>query len=169
MNSATHKKKRLSKPSARSKSRRVDREVSAGGIVFRRHGGMVQFALMLDSYGKWAFPKGHVERGESMEEAAARETLEELGLVEIRLLETLGKIDIWFRDRYQKKGTLIHKDIHYFLFETTADAVLYPDPREHAYEAKWVRPDELLEASSYPDMIPVLKQALAYVQGETAG
>lgn len=118
---------------------------------------------MLDSYGKWAFPKGHVEHGESIEEAGARETLEELGLVEIRLLESLGKIDIWFRDRYQKKGSLIHKDIHYFLFETPSDAELHPDPEEHAYEAKWVSPDDLLEASSYADMVPVLNRALTYV------
>ena len=66
---------------------------------------------MMDSYGKWAFPKGHVEPGETFEEAAARETLEELGLEQIRLLEYLGKIDIWFRDRFEKERTLIHKDI----------------------------------------------------------
>jgi len=118
---------------------------------------------MLDSYGKWAFPKGHVEAGESLEEAAARETLEELGLTEIRLLETLGKIDIWFRDRFQKKGSLIHKDIHYFLFETPEDAELRPDPSQHAYEGRWVDPEQLLEASSYPDMVPVLRRAIAYV------
>lgn len=164
MQNETRKKKKPSKSSGRR--RRVEQEVSAGGIVFRRHGGHVEFALMLDSYDKWAFPKGHVEEGESIEEAAARETLEELGLSEIRLLETLGKIDIWFRDRYQKKGTLIHKDIHYFLFETTSDAELHPDPEEHAYEAKWVRPDKLLAASSYADMVPVLKRALAYVEGK---
>lgn len=163
MQNATRKKKKPSKSSARNKHRRVEQEVSAGGIVFRRHGGHVEFALMLDSYDKWAFPKGHVEEGESIEEAAARETLEELGLSEIRLLETLGKIDIWFRDRYQKKGALIHKDIHYFLFETTADAELHPDPEEHAYEGKWVRPEKLLATSSYADMVPVLKRALAYV------
>lgn len=118
---------------------------------------------MMDSYGKWAFPKGHVERGETIEEAAARETLEELGLSEIRLLEPLGKIDIWFRDRFEKKDALIHKDIHYFLFETTPDAELHPDPSEHAYEAKWVSPDRLLAESSYADMIPILTRALAMV------
>ena len=118
---------------------------------------------MMDSYGKWAFPKGHVERGESMEEAAARETLEELGLSEIRLLEPLGKIDIWFRDRFEKKDALIHKDIHYFLFETTPDAELFPDPKEHSYGAKWVLPERLLEESSYADMIPILNRALALV------
>lgn len=167
MPSVIHKKKKPSKSSPRNKSRRVEREVSSGGIVFRRFGGKIQFALMLDSYDKWAFPKGHVETGESIEEAAARETLEELGLSEIRLLESLGKIDIWFRDRYEKKGTLIHKDIHYFLFETTADAELHPDPGEHAYDAKWVAPSELMSASSYPDMVPVLERALTYVENES--
>lgn len=118
---------------------------------------------MKDSYGKWAFPKGHVEPGETFEEAAARETLEEMGLEQVRLLEYLGKIDIWFRDRFQKKGTLIHKDIHYYLFETTENAVLHPDPEEHVFEARWVSAKKLIEVSSYPDMIPILKRALHYV------
>lgn len=121
---------------------------------------------MKDSYGKWAFPKGHVEAGESFEEGAARETLEELGLEEIRLLDYLGKIDIWFRDRFEKQGKLVHKDIHYFLFETKGEATLHPDPTQHAYEAKWVSPSQLLSTSNYPDMIPILKQALLYVKRE---
>lgn len=117
---------------------------------------------MKDSYDKWAFPKGHVETGESLEEGAARETLEELGLDEIRLIDYLGKIDIWFRDRFEKQGKLIHKDIHYFLFEAPHNAVLRPDPTQHAYEAKWISPSQLLTTSDYPDMIPILKRALSY-------
>jgi len=168
MQGSIRKKRRPSRSSGspRKPRERVEREVSAGGVVFKRPEGargQVQFAMMLDSYGKWAFPKGHVESGETNEEAAARETLEELGLEQVRLLEYLGKIDIWFRDRYQKKGTLIHKDIHYFLFEAPPEAVLHPDPEEHAYEAKWVSGKKLIEQSSYPDMIPILKRAIAYV------
>lgn len=143
---------------------RAVKEVSSGGLVFKRVPRGVQFAVMLDSYGKWAFPKGHVELGESLPEAAARETLEELGLNQVRLLEYLGKIDIWFRDRFEKHGALVHKDIHYFLFEALADADLHPDPAERAYEAMWVSSKQLFKASSYPDMAPIIKRALALVE-----
>lgn len=148
----------------KSKKESVERELSAGGIVFRRKGARIWIALMQDPYGKWTFPKGHVESGEEIEEAAARETLEELGLEQVRLLEPLGKIDIWFRDRFQKKGKLIHKDIHYFLFETPANASLHPDPDEHALAARWVPAGSILKESSYPDMIPVLRRALEYLK-----
>ena len=59
-----------------SKREPVQREVSAGGIVFRSSGNCVSFAVMKDSYGKWTFHKVHVEQWEDLEEAAARETLE---------------------------------------------------------------------------------------------
>ena len=144
----------------------MEREVSAGGVVIKREGRRFLVALMKDSYGKWTFPKGHVEAGEFLEEAAARETLEELGLEEIRLLSYLGKIDIWFRDRFDKKGTLVHKDIHYYLFHAPVCAVLHPDPSEHALDGKWVSLNQLMKASEYPDLVPVVKRTLNYVDTE---
>ena len=57
-------------PERSSKKEPVQREVSAGGIVFRKVGNTISFAVMKDSYGKWTFPKGHVELGEDLEEAA---------------------------------------------------------------------------------------------------
>jgi 8-oxo-dGTP pyrophosphatase MutT (NUDIX family) len=147
-----------------SKRDPVVRELSAGGIVFKRSGHSVLFAMMRDSYGKWTFPKGHVEQGEEIEEAAARETLEELGLDEIRLIDYLGKIDIWFRDKFHQKGKLIHKDIHYYLFESRNHEELHPDPQEHAYDAKWVALAKVTQVSSYPDMVPIVKKAMELIK-----
>ena len=144
----------------------AEKETSAGGVVFRRTWSGIVVALMKDSYGKWTLPKGHVEKGESLEEAAARETLEELGLEEIRFLEPLGKISIWFRDRFEKKGKLINKDIHYFLFETPSHAHLAPDSTQNAYDAKWVSINKLLQSSDYPDLIPIFKNAVAYLKAK---
>lgn len=146
------------------KKETVQREISAGGIVFRKSGKNISFALMKDSYGKWTFPKGHVEAAEDLEEAAARETLEELGLEEIRLLDYLGKIDIWFRDKFHKKDQLIHKDIHFYLFEAFPGSALHPDPSEHVLEAKWVPLSTIGRVSSYRDMIPIIKRAVELVK-----
>ncbi len=132
--------------------------------MFVRSGNSLLFAVMKDSYEKWTFPKGHVERGEDVEEAAARETLEELGLEQIRLLDYIGKIDIWFRDKFHKKGQLIHKDIHYYLFEAEEHSELHPDPDEHVYEAKWIPLSKVERVSSYPDMIPIVKKAVELVK-----
>jgi 8-oxo-dGTP pyrophosphatase MutT (NUDIX family) len=148
------------------KKQRPVHEESAGGIVFKRTKNGVVFALMKDSFGKWAFPKGHIEKGEEIAETAARETLEELGLDELLLVEFLGKIEIWFRDRFVNKGALVHKDIHFFLFETPEDAVLTPQVDEFISEAKWVSITKLLKMSSYKDMEQIVKRAIRYVKNE---
>ncbi|KKW30044.1 MAG: hypothetical protein UY72_C0025G0020 [Candidatus Uhrbacteria bacterium GW2011_GWD2_52_7] len=139
-------------------------EVSSGGLVFRNTPRGVQFAMVKDSYGKWAFPKGHVRKGESLRDCAIREINEEMGLVGLRHLARLSTIDIWFRDRFVHKGKLVHKYIHYFLFEAPENAVLQkPKPvaqGETIRAVAWVPADELLGRSSYRDMIGIIKKAL---------
>lgn len=139
-------------------------EVSAGGLVFKRTRDGIVFAMVVDSYGKWAFPKGHVRPDERYREAAVREIREEMGLTRLRTIARLDTIDIWFRDRFVHKGSLIHKYIHYFLFEAHPDAILIkPAPQEQGETIKdvaWVPADELLKRSSYKDMLGIIKKAL---------
>lgn len=139
-------------------------EVSAGGLVFRRTKEGVQFAMVIDSYGKWAFPKGHVRPGERYRQTAIREIREEMGLANLRYVAKLDHIDIWFRDRFVHKGLLIHKYIHYFLFSAASDAQIYPPkPQEQGETIRgvaWVPARELLARSSYRDMIGIIKKAL---------
>lgn len=56
-------------------------EMSCGAVVYRHYGDTIEFLTVRSkSFGHWGFPKGHVEEGESEQEAAKREVLEETGL-----------------------------------------------------------------------------------------
>ena len=60
-------------------------EKSCGAIVFHRFKDGIKVLLVKNRNGKyWSFPKGHVEKGESEHQTAAREIKEETGL-EVRL------------------------------------------------------------------------------------
>lgn len=153
----------------RSKKRREKPrvEVSAGGLAFKRTSRGVFFAMVRDSYGKWTFPKGHVKRGESYEDAAEREVMEEVGLRDLRFVKELGKIDIWFRDRFVYKGRLIHKFIYYYLFEVQASARLkkpkFSKTGERIRDVGWVSVEDIVKRSSYKDMKPIIKQAMEFL------
>ena len=74
--------------------RRSVREVRAGGVVYRRLAdNALRFLLIRDSYDKWGLPKGHLEEGETPAEAALRETREEVGLRDLRLIGPIRIID----------------------------------------------------------------------------
>jgi 8-oxo-dGTP diphosphatase len=60
------------------------------GAVFSLDGGILLVQRAIEpSYGKWVFPGGYVDRGESLEGAALREVKEECGL-DVRLTGLLG-------------------------------------------------------------------------------
>jgi 8-oxo-dGTP pyrophosphatase MutT (NUDIX family) len=88
---------RTGRPAARPP---VVREFSAGGLVYRRRDG--QWLVVLagrrptaDGPIVWGLPKGHVEPGEHMVDAAVREVREETGLV-ATIEETLGDVTYWY-------------------------------------------------------------------------
>src|SRR5918911_2658966 len=60
------------------------------GAIFELDGGIVLIRRAIEpGYGKWTFPGGFVERGETAEAAAEREALEEAGL-EIEVTGIVG-------------------------------------------------------------------------------
>jgi 8-oxo-dGTP pyrophosphatase MutT (NUDIX family) len=133
---------------------RAQRETSAGGIVFRLELGVPLFLLIRDSYGNWGFPKGHLERGESAEDAALREVREETGLLELASCGLIDTIDWYFRFR----GRLIHKSCHFYLMETSQSDTA-PQHAEGITACQWVTYGEAHEAVSYANAREVLRRA----------
>src|SRR4051812_43606629 len=89
-------------------------EYSAGGVVFKKEGDRYEIvAVNRPRHSDWSLPKGHIEQGETREQAALREVKEETG-VDATILEPLGEIVYFFR---KPKGTLIRKSVFYFLMQ----------------------------------------------------
>lgn len=143
-------------------------EQCAGGIVFKRTPKGVQVALLTDPYGWWSFAKGHVEKGETLEQAALRETREEMGLGRLRVIMKLGTIDLWFRDRYREasRGSLIHKFVTYFLMEAPPSAKGMPQKKERIRRLTWVPLRQVKYKSGYRDMQPLLSKMRGYFGAE---
>lgn len=82
-------------------------ETSCGAIVYRDIKGEVRYLLIKNKRSAhWGFPKGHIEDGETKEETALREVLEETGL-HIQILDGYESISNYrIRDKVEKKVSI---------------------------------------------------------------
>ncbi len=71
--------------------KRLNNGGSAGGLLVREEHGTKQVLLVAATDNTWVLPKGHIDRGETPEQAAVREVLEETGFV-AEILDYLGEI-----------------------------------------------------------------------------
>ena len=67
-------------------------EKSCGAVVYTKAEGTVKYVLVQSLEGYWGFPKGHMERGETEEQTALREILEEVRL-KVRIREGFRTTD----------------------------------------------------------------------------
>lgn len=145
-----------------SARRRTQVVKSAGGVVVRDVDGAPHVLLIRDPYEKWGLPKGHVEEGETLSQAALREVSEETALTDLELGPELVTIEWKFRAR----GREIHKHATFYLmFSERGDPL--PEHAEGITAAEWVRLDAAHERISYPNAIVVVAAAREAVLDET--
>ena len=138
--------------------RETRQEVSSGGVVFRRLAEGTRYLLILDGHGNWGFPKGHVENGESAEEAARREIEEETGLARFSCHGALADLE-WTFDTGR---VLVRKRCHYFLFESPDGATL-PRVDEGITECVWLGLGEATAKLTFRNASDLLEAAAPIV------
>jgi len=124
-------------------------------------------------YHKWVLPKGLVEKGESLTEAAVREVEEEVGVVAkivdespIKIIEYYYFADLDTSEEttrrvksYQEDGgtkTRIHKQVIFYLMEVVEDL------GKEGWEMegrKWGNYDEVMKLLAFETEREVLEQA----------
>jgi 8-oxo-dGTP pyrophosphatase MutT (NUDIX family) len=133
------------------------REVSSGGVLYRRSpGGDVEVLLASRRTRSgdlvWGLPKGLVEEGESPEETAVREVLEETGF-EGKVVDSLGDISYW----YVWDGERVRKTVHFFLMETTGGDAARRDSEME--DVAWYPLEKAEEAAGFPSEKKVIRRA----------
>lgn len=108
----------------------------------------------LDRKGRllWSLPKGHIEAGETAEEAAVREVEEETGIIG-RVVAPLGTIDFWFVAEDRR----VHKTVHHFLLQALGGEL--SDDDVEVAEVAWVPLDELEDRLAYADERRLIRRA----------
>jgi len=135
-------------------------ERSAGGVVVR--GGEI-LLIALAGGQRWQLPKGHLEAGESAEQAAVREVREETG-VSGRPLGPLPGIEYWF----VQAGQRVHKQVDYYLLEYAGGSETDYDPSEVS-SAAWFAWDDALARLTFDNERRVAEAAREAWQPRGAG
>ena len=108
----------------------------------------------LDRRGRllWSLPKGHIEAGETAEQAAVREVEEETGIIG-QVVAPLGTIDFWFVAEDRR----VHKTVHHFLLRALGGEL--SDTDIEVAEVAWVPLAELESRLAYADERRLIQRA----------
>jgi 8-oxo-dGTP pyrophosphatase MutT (NUDIX family) len=128
-------------------------EKSAGAVVFRRENKKIKYLLIQYAWGHWEFPRGLIEKGESLEDTARREIEEEVGIKDIEFIPGFKE---WIKFFFRLKGKNIMKIATFLLAETKTEEVkLSFEHKDYA----WLEYDAALERLTFKNSKEILKKA----------
>ena len=105
--------------------------------------------------GKWDLPKGKMDKKETFEECAKRETEEETGLKDIKLISPL----ITSYHTYHEGSRYLLKETKWFTMNISGEQKLIPQATEQITKLEWVKKNVLKKylQNSFPSVIDVLE------------
>ena len=146
-------------PRSGASSKKVKFEISAGGVIYRAAADPSLAVCLISTQGgrRWQLPKGLVEKGEPLADAAAREVREETGL-EGDVEERLDKIDYWFAWKgADGRAVRHHKLVYFFLIRYRGGDTSLHD--HEVDEARWFPISEAIEKVAFANERRVLQKA----------
>ena len=140
----------------------MPQEISSGIVVYHKDNNEVKYLILHYEAGHWDFPKGHIEGNEKLEEAAIRETKEEIGVVATLVSrQPIHKEQYFFYADYKKskkeKREKVFKTVSFYLAEYQSG-----DPKDHGWEmedAGWYSFDKALELMAFKGEKQALEKA----------
>ena len=126
---------------------------AAGGIILNEKDDI----LFMFRRGKWDLPKGKLDKGESREHCAVRETEEETGLKNVKIKAPL----ITTYHTYDENGKHILKETYWYLMSASGKQELIPQATEQIEKVEWAHPASLRKYTqhTYPSVLDVLTAA----------
>jgi len=134
----------------------VHKEVSAGGVVYRRDGDGLEVVLASRRTRRgelaWGLAKGGIEQGEDAETAAVREVREETGLT-AEIEADLGDTKYF----YVWDDVRIRKTVHFFLMRHTGGDT--GDRDDEMEEVRWFPMERAIKRAAYRGERDMLQRA----------
>lgn len=147
--------------------------VSAGGLVFRETGDLIETLLCArarpgfqgeDAPLTWRLPKGTPERGETVEQTARREVQEETG-VHVNVLAPITSIRYFFVGH--DDGIRYDKTVYFYLMEPMGGSTSDHDAEFDVVE--WCSYEEAVELLEYDNEREVLEAARSLIDSYRRG
>ena len=130
-------------------------EKSCGTIPFIYENNELKFLVIRQNSGHWGFPKGHVEKNETEQETAIRETKEETNI------DVLIVLDFRYREEYFVETKNVRKEVIYFLANPLNDNVVLQS--EELQDYTWLSYDDAINTLTYDNSKELLKTAYEYI------
>jgi ADP-ribose pyrophosphatase YjhB (NUDIX family) len=131
---------------------------AAGGLVKNSKGEY----LFIFRKGKWDLPKGKVDKGESINDAAIREVEEECGVSKLKITKELEPT----YHTYHQDGQDILKKTYWFEMSCADDSALKPQAEEDITDARWLGKNDL--ARVHENTYPSVKDVIAVLDSPSA-
>lgn len=143
---------------------------TAGGVVYNAAGQILLLQRDVERNGQtvreYRLPKGHIDEGETDEQAAVREVGEESGYWELRVVTDLGRA----RSEFDFHGGHHVRDEHYYLMTLTSEYRKGPkfdaDSEEALFVPIWLEPEEAIAMATFETERNFVEKAAALLSAE---